>query len=82
MTRCSCRNTTLECHEAADCKVLSRIKGSSSVETDLYKARKRVGELLKERSGKDFHDSDCATNNAPAYMPLPCDCQQPLTVRM
>ena len=25
-------------------------------------------------SGKDKHDSDCSTSDAPAYIPAPCNC--------
>jgi hypothetical protein len=27
-------------------------------------------------SGTDIHASDCATSNAPAYEPGPCDCRE------
>ena len=27
-------------------------------------------------SGTDVHASDCATSNAPAYEPGPCDCKE------
>lgn len=36
--------------------------------------RERVADAYKLASGKDIHASDCATSNAPAMEPGPCDC--------
>ncbi|MEO1905920.1 MAG: hypothetical protein ABGX08_02720 [Citromicrobium sp.] len=40
----------------------------------LEKLREPVAGLFVALSGKRSHASDCATSNAPAMMPGPCDC--------
>lgn len=37
--------------------------------------RERVADAYKLASGKTVHASDCATSNAPAMEPGPCDCE-------
>lgn len=37
--------------------------------------RERVADAYKLASGKAVHASDCATSNAPAMEPGPCDCE-------
>lgn len=39
--------------------------------------RELCADGYKWRSGKKYHASDCATSNAPALMPGPCDCSTP-----
>ena len=47
---------------------------ADSMRTDLEELHEPVADLYIALSGKRSHASDCATSNAPAVMPGPCDC--------
>jgi len=49
-------------------RIISRICCTRSI------VRKEIGIEHALLSGRKHHDSDCATNNAPAMIPSPCDC--------
>lgn len=52
----------------------SRIEALS---TENEKLREELAAAYIKLSGKTIHTSDCATSNAPAMNPGPCDCQSP-----
>ena len=54
------------CAEAAD-----RIE---ALEAENERLREELAEAYIKLSGKSIHASDCATSNAPAMDPGPCDC--------
>lgn len=46
---------------------------------EVNRLREELADAYKKLSGKDHHASDCATSNAPAMPPGPCDCDAPVT---
>lgn len=47
---------------------------TENIEIELSATRELLAGAYKKLSGKKAHASDCATNNAPAIRPSPCDC--------
>ena len=61
--------TANELMEGCDCGDLAQ--------TEIAHCRELLAEAYKKLSGCEHHASDCATSNAPAMTPGPCDCTLP-----
>ena len=46
-------------------------------ENEIDRLREELAEAYIKLSGKSIHTSDCATSNAPAMEPGPCNCDAP-----
>jgi hypothetical protein len=48
---------------------------NTGLHDEIEDLREKLAAAYIALSGTDVHASDCATSNAPAYEPGPCDCK-------